>query len=110
MVWKFHRRNSEAPTAFSLNPYLPNWKKYIYALYVLSVCILIRNIVRIAEYVEGHGGPMQKTEAYIYVFDASLVLIIMVLLAVVHPGKLTKAARALRATDRDTPDGLLGKV
>ncbi|PQE32548.1 RTA1 domain protein [Rutstroemia sp. NJR-2017a WRK4] len=109
MVWTIHRRNSEAPTAFTLNPYLPHWKKYIYALYFLSVFILIRNIVRIAEYVGSHGGPMEKTEAYIYVFDASLILICMVVLAVVHPGRLTKAATALRATDRDASDGLLEK-
>jgi hypothetical protein len=109
MVWTIHRRNSQAPTAFTRNPYLPHWKKYIYALYVLSACILIRNIVRIAEYVGSDRGPMQETEAYIYVFDASLVLLCMVVLAVIHPGRLTKAATALRATDRDTPDGLLEK-
>ncbi|KAM3087893.1 hypothetical protein ACMFMG_001960 [Clarireedia jacksonii] len=97
-------KQREAPTAFTHNPYLLDWKKYIYALCISSACILIRNLVRIAECVEGQGGSMQKTDAYIYVFDASLMLISMVVLAVFHPGKLTKTATALRYTYRDIPD------
>ncbi|OCF42812.1 hypothetical protein I317_03414 [Kwoniella heveanensis CBS 569] len=91
-IFIFHRRNSKNPTPLSLESWLPNWKLNIYALYLSSVCILLRNFVRVIEYAQGGKGQIIKNEVYVYVFDAALMWAAMTVFVFVHPGKLPKVA------------------
>jgi hypothetical protein len=61
------------------------WREYLWILYGASILILIRNIIRVAEYITGDSGPILANEAYIYVFDALLMFIVMVIFNVRHP-------------------------
>lgn len=83
----FHRRMLANPTPRSLSIVAP-WKLYIMVLYTASVFIMIRSVFRIAEYITGSDGALQSTEVYIYVFDASLMFIVVVLFNVYHPSRI----------------------
>ena len=64
------------------------WKKHLLALYVTSILILIRSIFRVIEYIQGNAGYLLRHEVFLYVFDAVLMLAVMVILNVVHPGDI----------------------
>jgi len=50
----FHVRMSRMPTPKSLE--LPWWKKHMISLYIVSILIFIRSIVRVVEYLQGFDG------------------------------------------------------
>ncbi|KAG4420412.1 hypothetical protein IFR04_006428 [Cadophora malorum] len=81
----FHRRLALSPTSASLRA---PWQKYLWALYAASLLIFIRSIFRIFEFAGGHDGTLMSSEVYIYVFDAVLMLGVMVVFNVVHPGEI----------------------
>ena len=65
----FHHRLRQGPTQQSCNPDL-RWQKTLFILYAISALIMIRNIFRVAEYIQGHDGFLLSVEWPIYVFDA----------------------------------------
>ena len=69
----FHVRISKRPTVRSITVQVP-WQRYLLILYLASTFIMIRSFFRIAEYVQGQDGSLLKTETYLYVFDATLML------------------------------------
>ena len=46
------------------------WKKHMVSLYIVSVLIFVRSIVRVVEYLQGYDGFLMTHEVFIYVFDA----------------------------------------
>lgn len=83
----FNLRIAQNPTIKSLRLEVP-WQKYMSILYVASFLIMVRSIFRIAEYVQGQDGALLKTEAYIYIFDATLMFLTMAVFNVYHPSKI----------------------
>ncbi|KAK7434351.1 hypothetical protein Landi51_13557 [Colletotrichum acutatum] len=57
-------------------------------LYIASVMIFVRSLFRLAEYVEGNDGALLGSEVFLYVFDALLMLGVVVITAFFHPAKL----------------------
>ncbi|KAF5979383.1 RTM1-like protein [Fusarium bulbicola] len=82
----FHRRITAYPTSKSLSSISP-WKQFVLVLYVNSVLIMIRSLFHLVEYTTGSNGPLQSTETYIYVFDASMIFVTVALFNLVHPGR-----------------------
>ena len=60
----------------------------LYALYVCLALITMRIIFRICEYSRGLHSTLPNHEAYQYCLDSSPMLIALVALNVVHPGRL----------------------
>lgn len=58
------------------------------ALYLGSFLIMVRSIFRAAEYLQGFNGYLLRHEAYLYVFDAVLMLLVMVLFNWIHPAEI----------------------
>jgi len=83
----FHYRINKAPTQLSQTVNVP-WMRYLWVLYGGSLLIMIRNLFRVIEYSQGQDGYLLSTETWLYVFDASLMLINMVLFQVLHPSKI----------------------
>ena len=81
----FEMRGKEHLKTLSSN--IP-WKKYLLALYATSILILIRSVFRVIEYIQGNAGYLLRHEVFLYVFDAVLMLAVMVILNVVHPGDI----------------------
>ncbi|KAL6886759.1 RTA1 like domain-containing protein [Trichoderma evansii] len=83
----FHRRIVRAPTPTSLTIAIP-WQRFLYVLYAASIIIMVRSVFRVAEFASGFSGPLQSSEAYIYIFDATLMFITSGLFIFWHPGSI----------------------
>lgn len=83
----FHRRMSLVPTAKASDPAV-RWKKYLLTLYMTSALILVRSIFRVIEYLNGNDGVLLRSEVYLYVFDALLMVVVLVWMNWFHPSEL----------------------
>ncbi|CAD0108434.1 unnamed protein product, partial [Aureobasidium uvarum] len=89
----FHLRLRKQPTAGGACPPL-DWEKHMYTLYVASAMILLRNLVRVIEYAQGNDGFVVSHESMLYIFDACMMLAVVVLPLVIHPGQILGRAKA----------------
>ncbi|WPB07463.1 uncharacterized protein RHO25_012124 [Cercospora beticola] len=87
---KMRSRNSVSRTE-SLRG-LP-WEKHMISLYIVSILIFVRSIVRMVEYAQGFSGYILSREWYLYVFDALLMWLAMVTLNVIHPSAVAAQIR-----------------
>ena len=95
IAWHAERRTSQdPPKILSLDPSI-NWKNHFRAIYVIIVLIVVRSVIRTIEYVQGEDGYIIGHEAFIYALDAAPMLLVMVIYAVLHPGRLIKHGRRL---------------
>lgn len=88
----FHRRIRSKPTeqASALAARLRSktartWETVLYGLYIASALILVRSIFRLVEYVQGNAGYLISHEVFMYVFDAALMWLTMVVMNAAHP-------------------------
>lgn len=51
---------------------------------------MVRSIFRLAEYLQGNNGYLLHHEAFLYVFDALLMFITMVIFNIVHPQEVER--------------------
>ena len=65
------------------------WKRHINTLYAASILILIRSIFRVVEYQQGNDGYLLGHEVFLYIFDAILMLGVMVSFNLVHPSEIS---------------------
>ena len=105
----FDRAMHARPTARSTNPELSSWRKHLKVLYAVSGLIMVRNIIRVIEYAQGNNGYLLDHEAFLYVFDAVLMLLVMVILNVWHPSEIMALAKGGKFSKNgfwmDTLDG-----
>ncbi|KAK8189381.1 putative RTA1 domain protein [Phyllosticta capitalensis] len=83
----FHYRINAYPTTRSQVINVP-WQRYLYILYFASILILWRSIYRLAEYIQGAQGTLQKHEVYLYVFDATLMFLTCIVFNIFHPSSI----------------------
>ncbi|KAJ5635905.1 uncharacterized protein N7484_009218 [Penicillium longicatenatum] len=110
---KFHRRLLTYPPPMLTNNSDLHWARYMWAIYVACVAIMIRNLVRTIQFAASSTAPVNTSEVYIYVFDAFMMFVSLFVLAVYHPGQLIKKARRLGKTDFErlnTPDMMAENV
>ncbi|CAK7227813.1 hypothetical protein SCUCBS95973_006668 [Sporothrix curviconia] len=87
----FHRRlqasqrQARQPQQATLLP-----QTFLLVLYVTSGLVLVRNIVRVAEFIEGFDGYIILHEAFLYVFDALPMAAVMAIFNGWHPSRLVK--------------------
>jgi hypothetical protein len=65
------------------------WKKHMMVLYICSMMIMVRSVFRAVEYLQGFDGYLFKHEIYLYLFDAVLMFLVMVLFSWIHPVEIT---------------------
>ncbi|KAL6880730.1 RTA1 like domain-containing protein [Trichoderma novae-zelandiae] len=92
----FHIRMRSIPTVRSQQPEC-RWQVYLQALYVASGLIIVRNLFRVIEYAQGQGGYLLQNEAFIYVFDALPMLVVVSWLHWRHPGEIGLLLRGEKA-------------
>lgn len=61
------------------------WERMLVVLYTVSGLIMLRNILRVIEYIGGRYGPLLRVEWPIYVFDGLLMATTMVIFLVGYP-------------------------
>lgn len=59
------------------------------------MAFLIRNFVRIIEFRQGDDGFLISHESMLYVFDGGFMLVIVFMMATVHPGHLVKTVKRI---------------
>ena len=62
------------------------WESVMWALYIACLLILVRSIFRVAEFVQGNDGFIMRKEYLLYIFDACLMALTGIVLAICHPG------------------------
>ena len=92
----FHARLLKAPTARS---YQTPWRKHLYALYAARALILVRSVLRAIEYIQGNDGYIMRREAFLYCFDALLMLAVLVIFNVMHPREIKEILLNTKARD-----------
>ncbi|EKG22447.1 RTA-like protein [Macrophomina phaseolina MS6] len=85
---RFFARIRASPTARSLDSSL-GWEKHFWVLMAVSLLIFVRSVFRVIEYCSGNNGYLLKHEIFLYLFDACLMLAVMVVFNVVHPSQIT---------------------
>lgn len=65
------------------------WKRHLNAVYIASLFIMVRSIFRVIEYIMGNNGFLLRHEYFLYVFDAVLMLLVMLLFNWIHPSQIT---------------------
>ncbi|KAF7128324.1 hypothetical protein CNMCM5793_002866 [Aspergillus hiratsukae] len=86
----FHFRFSNSQEAGSVVnsgrvPWTRSWKGLLWVLYLVSGLILIRSAFRMVEFAQGFDGYLISHEIFMYVLDAGLMFVLMVVMNVVHP-------------------------
>ncbi|KAL4977916.1 RTA1 like protein [Aspergillus desertorum] len=91
----FHHRIRQKPThkVAALSARLREqkrrgWGTVLVGLYAASVLILVRSVFRLVEYVQGNDGYLISHEVFMYVFDAALMLLAMVVMNLCHPSMI----------------------
>lgn len=92
LVAKLHRHLQLQPTDVAQERRI-HWRRVVWALYASSALVLVRNLVRVVEFLQGSDGEVISNEVYLYVFDAVPMTIVVLVLAACHPGWLFRAAR-----------------
>jgi SNF family Na+-dependent transporter len=76
------------------------WRKHLRTLYVASVLIMIRSVFRVVEYLQGFDGYLLSHEQFLYIFDAVLMMCVMVIFNMVHPSEVVALLRGGKAAKR----------
>lgn len=85
----FDYKISRSPTSISA---VAPWRKHMTMLYVASALIMVRSVFRAIEYLQGHDGYLLGHEIYLYIFDAILMAIVMLIFNVTHPSGIVRLA------------------
>ncbi|KAJ6015225.1 hypothetical protein N7540_009816 [Penicillium herquei] len=83
----FHKRMNVHPTSMWLSSSI-KWERYMYVLYTGSTLIMIRCIYRVIEYIQASSGTLQSHEVFAYIFDATLMLLVMIIFIWKHPHQI----------------------
>ena len=113
----FHRRIRNNPTEKSVSrssssgvTSMATWETIMTGLYIASILILIRSIFRLIEYAQGNDGYIISHEAFMYVFDSTLMLFAMITMSIFHPSRILsqptkppRASRRSRSANKESP-------
>jgi hypothetical protein len=61
------------------------WVGVMRVVFVASALIFIRSVFRLIEFTGDHDSPLQKSEAYLYVCDSTLMFGVLAVLIYFHP-------------------------
>jgi len=59
---------------------------------------MIRSIFRVVEYLQGNDGILLHHEVYVYLLDALLMFVVMVVFNIIHPSGVTSWTKVNRDT------------
>ena len=86
----FHARVRKSPTV-KCGRY--PWEKHMTSLYLVSVLIFVRCLIRLIEYAQGYSGYIISHEVYLFIFDAVPMFLAMVVMNWIHPSEVAALIR-----------------
>ncbi|OKL55564.1 hypothetical protein UA08_09141 [Talaromyces atroroseus] len=69
------------------------WETVLFGLYIASILILVRSIFRLIEYAQGNSGYLISYEVFMYIFDAALMFLAMLIMNIAHLTNLLVGSR-----------------
>ena len=72
------------------------------AVEVVAALVLVRSVFRLVEYSWGEESVLMRNEGWIYGFDACLMALVMVVMAVFHPSRVLEEGTAGTPWERVT--------
>ena len=78
-----------------------NWITVLLALYAVSALILVRCVYRLIEYKSGFDSYLMVHEVFMYLFDALLMFIAMVVMNIYHPADVLGDGKSHEMLDQD---------
>ncbi|GAD97606.1 RTA1 like protein [Paecilomyces variotii No. 5] len=75
------------------------WENVLVGLYAASSLILVRSIFRLIEYAQGNSGYLISHEAFMYVFDSTLMFLAMVAMNICHPSIILVGSQKQRDSE-----------
>lgn len=66
------------------------WKRRLLVLYASSALILVRRVFRVIDHLLGNAGYLLRREVFLYVFDAALMLVVLIIFNFVYPSEITE--------------------
>ncbi|RYP54247.1 hypothetical protein DL769_010384 [Monosporascus sp. CRB-8-3] len=91
----FYVRITKNPTRATDTVDIP-WRSYMWVMFGSTALILIRSVFRLVEYVQGNDGYLMSREIYLYIFDATLMLAVMVMYNVYHPSRIIVTSKGTK--------------
>ncbi|PMD28783.1 RTA1-domain-containing protein [Hyaloscypha variabilis F] len=85
----FHYRMRKVPTVRVCSEPVP-WERHLHALYVSSALIMVRSIFRVIEFLTGNTGYIFSHEWFMWLFDALLMMFVLILFVYIHPGEIRR--------------------
>ena len=92
----FHYKASKKSTVLMFSSIIC-WKHYLHVLYITSILILVRSVFRLVEYLQGHDGYLASHEIFLYILDALLMFLVMVIFAIWYIGDLKRETVGMQA-------------
>ena len=83
-------------------PWRRNWRVLVTAVEVVAALVLVRSVFRLVEYSWGEESVLMRNEGWIYGFDACLMALVMVVMAVFHPSRVLEEGTAGTPWERVT--------
>ncbi|PWY90415.1 RTA1 like protein [Aspergillus sclerotioniger CBS 115572] len=88
----FHFRIEQSPTVESEKNierdermWPRDWRGLLGACYLVSFLILVRSVYRLIEFAQGNSGYVISHEVFLYVFDAAMMFLVMLVMNLFHP-------------------------
>ncbi|KAK3933781.1 RTA1 like protein-domain-containing protein [Diplogelasinospora grovesii] len=69
------------------------YQRHLFALYLSSILIFARSIVRATEFIQGFFGYIISHEAFLFGFDAAPMLLVMMVFIWIHPSEIKALLR-----------------
>jgi hypothetical protein len=96
----FHRRLSRNPTEQSLSVDArrgkKGWRGVMFDIYLSSAMIFVRSVFRFIEFTGDHDSTLQKSEAFLYVCDSTLMLGVLAVLIYYHPSEYVPGRKEIK--------------
>ncbi|KAH6884869.1 RTA-like protein [Thelonectria olida] len=77
--------------------WLQGWRGVLMVLYLSSGLVFVRSLFRLIEYTSDSDGPLMTHEAYLYVFDALLMLGVAAVVGLFHPANYVPTKKEILA-------------
>ncbi len=95
MTWHTSRAiGREEPKIFAADAGV-SWKNHFRAIFLTASLVQVRSLIRAVEYGQGEDGFIISHEVFIYLFDAALMFLVMVVFLLIHPSRLLRDAYLL---------------
>ncbi|KAH8662390.1 RTA1 like protein-domain-containing protein [Xylariales sp. PMI_506] len=85
ITWHY-RYETRSPQAVAQSK--TTWKKVLWMIYCVSLLIMVRSVYRVCEFVLGNSGYLMTHEWSLYVFDSSMMFIVMAVYYLWYPDAL----------------------